>query len=644
MSCLKVIQRGSLGLVLLLGWAASAFAGPRMLTGVESGDAFGSAVTGAGDVNGDGIADFLVGAPGARGTAGITGTVSVYFGNVDSVFDAPDLVLEGEVAGDAFGFAVATAGDVNGDGYDDFLVGAPRADATALDAGRIYLFAGGPVLSASPARFWDGDLAGAHYGASVAGGFDFNRDGFMDFAAGAPESNQSATRAGQVKIYLGASNMGAVSQPTAFRFTGDQANWALGWSIDAAGDVDGDNYDDLIAGAPQPFDVNTGRAVIWFGQSSTLATPSRLVLSGEVGSDRFGFSVSGAGDRNQDGYDDVIVGAPGHDSQGFDKGAAYLFLGGFTVNGISDWKTTGGAGLDSLGYSVDGGKDVDGDQTSDLVIGAPGADNPAVNAGEVRLFYGGSYPSTAADTVFSPVVPDPGFESEDRFGAAVALGGDIAGGGRSEVLAGAPYGNDAAGAITGYVDLLPVLGVPVPVRLLSFFALRANGEAQLRWELEDTGLLAGLRVDVEERGDWQSLGSGWLAPSVTQFVDSNPPSGDARYRLSGLTRSGEVMQLGIADLSGREHPSVALRALDNPAYQTLAVRATLPAGFSELVIIDTAGREVRRLWRGTSQGETVLVNWDGRDREGHAVAEGLYVLHLRGERTSLSTKFVKLNR
>ena len=631
--------------LLLVTLAPTAWAGPGMLTGLESGDSFGASVTGAGDVNGDGIPDFLVGAPAARGVSGITGTVSLFLGNSDSIFTQPDLVFEGEVAGDAFGFAIAAAGDVNGDGYDDFLVGAPRNDGTALDAGRVYLFRGGTTLSEVPARSWDGDLAGAHYGASLAGGFDFNHDGFSDFAAGAPESNQNATRSGQVKIYLGASNISAISQPVAFRFTGDQANWALGWSMDAAGDLDGDLYDDLIVGAPQPFDLNSGRAVIWFGQSSTISIPSRLVLTGEVGSDRFGYSVSGAGDRNQDGYDEVIIGAPGHDSQGFDKGAAYVYLGGINVNAIADWKTVGGAALDSLGYAVDGGRDVDGDQIPDLAIGAPGGDSPAVNSGEVRLFYGSSYPSTAADTVFSPLVPDPGFESEDRFGASVALSGAVSGGVTSELLAGAPYGNDQTGTITGYVDLLPVSsGPPVPVRLLKFFALRANGEAELSWELEDAAQLSALRLEVDQAGTWEAITPGWVAPTEHRAVDPNPPTGEARYRLLGLTRSGSTIVLGIAYLSGQEHPPLALRALDNPCRQSLGIRATLPAGASQVVILDARGREVRRLWQGTSQGETVFLDWDGRDEGGQAVSSGLYVLHLRGDHASLTTKFVKLNR
>jgi hypothetical protein len=533
---------------------------------------------------------------------------------------------------------------VNGDGYDDFLVGAPRNDGSGFDAGRIYLFKGGPTISAIPARSWDGDLAGALYGASLAGGFDFNHDGFSDFAAGAPESNLSSTRAGQVKIYLGASNLNSIVQPTAFRFTGDQANWALGWSMDAAGDVDGDHFDDLIVGAPQPFDVNSGRAVIWFGQSSTSTTPARLVLTGEVGSDRFGFSVSGAGDRNNDGFDDVIVGAPGHDSQGFDKGAAYIFLGGLNVNSIADWKAIGGSGLDSLGYAVDGGQDVDGDQTPDVVIGAPGADLTAVNSGEVDVFYGSSYPSTAPDSVISPVVPDPGFESEDRFGAAVALAGPVFGGGTSQVLVGAPYGNDANGTITGYVDFLPIgAAPPVPVRLLSFFALRANGQAELRWGLDDAGLLAGLKLEVEQQGVWHDLGTGWLAPTTDRFVDPSPPSGEARYRLSALTRSGDTVRLGVTYLSGQEHPPIALRALDNPCRQSLGVRATLPVGWSHVDIVDLSGTEVRRLWSGQSSGETVVLNWDGRNGDGREVAQGLYILQMSSEHANLASKFVKLN-
>jgi len=100
----------------------------------------------------------------------------------------------------------------------------------------------------------------------------------------------------------------------------------------------------------------------------------------------------------------------------------------------------------------------------------------------------------------------------------------------------------------------------------------------------------------------------------------------------------------MAYLSGQEHPPLALRALDNPCRQSLGIRATLPSGASQVVILDARGREVRRLWQGTSQGETVFLDWDGRDEGGQAVSSGLYVLHLRGDHASLTTKFVKLNR
>ncbi|HET9235071.1 MAG TPA: integrin alpha, partial [Candidatus Eisenbacteria bacterium] len=93
-----------------------------MLTGEQSGDQFGRAVAAAGDVNGDGLADFLVGAPGGRGAGGVVGTVSLFLGAADSVFEPPALVFEGETAGDEFGYAVAGAGDVDNDGYDDFVV------------------------------------------------------------------------------------------------------------------------------------------------------------------------------------------------------------------------------------------------------------------------------------------------------------------------------------------------------------------------------------------------------------------------------------------------------------------------------------------------------------------------------------------
>ena len=641
MSHMKTV--GALLLATLLLSPALAWGNLGMLTGIQSGDQFGRAVAAAGDVNGDGIADFLVGAPGGHGAAGVTGTVSLYLGAPDSVFEPPALVFEGETAGDEFGYAVAGAGDVDGDGYDDFVVGAPGNDGAAFQAGRVYLFAGG-ASGVSFVNSWDGDIAGARFGLAVAGGFDFDHDGYDDFAAGAPESNQGATRAGLVKIFLGGSNM-TVTQPTAYRFAGDQANWALGWSLDAAGDVDDDNYDDLIAGAPQPYDVNAGRAVIWFGQASSSNTPSRVVLIGETGFDRFGYSVSGAGDRNQDGYDDVLVGAPGHDSQGMDKGAAYVFHGGFNMNLFFDWRVDGLVAGDSLGYAVDGGADTDGDEASDIVIGAPGADNPSGESGEVRLYYGSSLPSTDADTVFVPVVPALGFESDDRLGAAVALAGAIAGGTRSAILAGAPMGNDVSGTITGYVDLFSGrASPPVPVRLLSFDVVRTAAGAELRWDLEDAVLLSGLRLVTWRQGVETALHSGWLDPETRRYLDANPSQENARYGLWGLDRSGELLLLGYAHLGSPEPLLPRLFLANNPCRETLRVQATLPSGWGQVIVIDTQGRETRRLWEGQSLGETLELRWDGRDSGGREAAPGLYVVTLRGHGAVLTEKVIKLPR
>ena len=640
MSHLKAV--GTLALAILLVSSDAAWGSLGTLTGELSGDQFGRAVAAAGDVNGDGFADFLVGSPGGRGNAGVTGTVSLFLGAADSVFEPAAVVLEGETGGDEFGYAVAAAGDVDNDGYDDFVIGAPGNDGSAFQAGRVYLYAGG-ASGISLVDSWDGDLASARFGAALAGGFDFDNDGYDDFAAGAPESNQGATRAGLVKIYLGGSNM-TVTQPTAYRLIGDQANWALGWSLDAAGDVDDDNFDDLIAGAPQPNDVNAGRAVIWFGQASSSATPSRLVLIGETGFDRFGYSVSGAGDRNQDGYDDVLVGAPGHDSQGIDKGAAYVFLGGFNMNAIIDWTTRGEVASDSLGYAVDGGADTDGDGVPDIVIGAPGADNPAGESGEVRLYYGSSHPSTDADSVLIPVVPSLGYESDDRMGAAVAFAGAITGGTSSALIAGAPMGNDISGTITGYVDLFSGRDAPVPVRLLSFNIHRTASGSDLRWELEDAVLLSGLRLVTWQDGVETALHPGWLDPETRHFIDPNPPQGEARYGLWGLDRSGGALLLGFATQTAAEPLTPQLVLGNNPCRQSLSLRATLPSGWGRVLVIDAQGRETRRLWEGQGMGETLELLWDGRDSGGREAAPGIYFVSLRGGPAVLTEKVIKLPR
>ncbi|HET9235400.1 MAG TPA: hypothetical protein VFP10_14800, partial [Candidatus Eisenbacteria bacterium] len=269
----------------------------------------------------------------------------------------------------------------------------------------------------------------------------------------------------------------------------------------------------------------------------------------------------------------------------------------------------------------------------------------AGESGEVRLFYGSSHPSTEPDSVFIPVVPSLGYESDDRLGAAVALAGPIAAGTTSPILAGAPMGNDASGTITGYVDLFTGrTSPPVPVRLLRFGVLRTAAGAELEWELEDAVLLSGLRLVTWRDGVETSLHPGWLDPEARRFIDSNPPQGEARYGLWGLDRSGGTLLLGFATETSPEPLMPQLVLGNNPCRQSLSLRATLPSGWGRVLVIDAEGRETRRLWEGRGTGETLELRWDGRDSRGREAAPGIYFVSLRGGPAVLTEKVIKLPR
>ncbi|MFQ6092314.1 MAG: M6 family metalloprotease domain-containing protein, partial [bacterium] len=202
----------------------------------------------------------------------------------------------GEAAYDELGYSVSGAGDVNGDGFDDLIVGAPLNDAGGPDAGRAYLYSGttGALLYTLP-----GGGPGDHFGWSVSGAGDVNDDGYADLIVGAPLNDAGGADAGRAYIYSGAT--GTLLYP----FTGQAAGDWLGVSVSGAGDVNNDGYADLIVGAPlnDAGSTDAGRVYIYSGATGALL----YTFTGEAAVDQLGSSVSGAGDVNNDGCDDLIV-------------------------------------------------------------------------------------------------------------------------------------------------------------------------------------------------------------------------------------------------------------------------------------------------------------------------------------------------
>ncbi len=282
--------------------------------------------------------------------------------NLADLYGANGFKLSGEAVDDFAGVSVASAGDVNGDGFADVIVSASKADANGFDSGASYVVFGKASGFASNLNLSTLDgingfrLNGAdaqdYSGVSVASAGDVNGDGFDDLIIGAygvnaDESGASYIVFGKASGFTPSLHLGALDGSNGFKLNGAVAGDFSGWSVASAGDINGDGYDDMIVGAPYADRAgeDSGVGFVVFGKASGFAASLDLgTLDGTIGfrlnsvstGDHAGVSVASAGDVNGDGYDDVIVGAwSANASAFFETGASYVVFGkasGFTAS------------------------------------------------------------------------------------------------------------------------------------------------------------------------------------------------------------------------------------------------------------------------------------------------------------------------
>jgi PKD repeat protein len=342
-------------------------------------DTYGTSVAGLGDVNGDGYPDVAVGNYGSDATALNAGSAFVYFGG-PFMNSSQDLTLRGEpIVSGRFGVSVAGAGDVNGDGFGDIVVGASGVD-------RAYVYYGGPGIDSTP----DLILSGAPpemFGFSVAGAGDMNGDGFADVIVGAPGVGGGSFSGGRAYVYLGGTLPDATADRI---FTGTETGGRLGIRLSSAGDVNGDGYADVIVGADFTTESTPdatrgiGRAYVFFG-GATLDAIADLTFTGDGTRSSLGNYVSSAGDVNGDGYSDLLVSALLHDAGGPDAGRAYVLIGGPGADATADFVFTGEQAGDRFGVSVASAGDVDGDGRDEIIVGAYFNDATAGEAGRAYV-------------------------------------------------------------------------------------------------------------------------------------------------------------------------------------------------------------------------------------------------------------------
>ncbi len=475
-----------------LGGVLSLSGADLKLVAEAAGDRAGSHVAGAGDVDGDGLDDLLVGAPYEDSGAPYAGAAYLLLGGgALTVGTSPltlalaDLKLAGGNEEDFAGAAVSSAGDVDGDGLDEVLISAIREDSGGAEAGAAYLLMGGGALAAGSSLLelsaadlkLIGEADGDEAGFSVGGLGDVDGDGLDDILIGTSEEDSGGTDAGAAYLLMGggalASGVSTLDLSGAdAKLIGEGGGDEAGFSVGGLGDVDGDGVSELLIGAPYEDgggeDAGAAYLLLGGGGLSTGASAFELSdadrkLVGEDADDRAGFAIAGAGDVDGDGLDDLLVGAPFEDSGGDDAGAAYLLLGGGALSreaspldlSAADTKLTGETFDELASRSAAGVGDVDRDGLDDLLIGVPDNDSGGSTSGAAYLLLGGGALATgpsllelsAADVKLS------GESAGDFAGMDVSGPGDVDGDGFDDLLVGA-FSEDSVGLSAGAAYLV----------------------------------------------------------------------------------------------------------------------------------------------------------------------------------------------
>lgn len=360
------IQSGGKGVVQVYGGVDGHLL--YEMLGDKIGDEFGISAAMLSDIDGDGAADFMVGAAFNDWHASDAGSAYVYSGRSGALLKA----LHGQTTTGYFGASLAAAGDVDGDGFSDLLIGAPGDSTKASSGGAVFLYSGA-TFAPIDSIYFSRSLQ-AYFGSSVDGGKDVDGDGVADFIVGAPDDTRVTNQEGSATVYSGA------DRHVIWDVAGPSPVATLGRSVALLGDLDGDGQSEFAAGAPliDHGSTDAGSVFIYSGHDVSV----RAELDGSALQQELGASLASVGDVDEDGIADLLVGDD-TGTVGADAGAARLFSG---RTSRQLYRFDGERAGDHFGLGISATGDLDGDGLPDLVAGAPGADQNGNASGATYAF------------------------------------------------------------------------------------------------------------------------------------------------------------------------------------------------------------------------------------------------------------------
>jgi FG-GAP repeat len=595
----------------------------------SGGGRFGYSVANAGDVDGDGDDELVVGEP-YSGNSDFpdVGAAHLFNGSPTGLDYTPSWTVTGGILPAHFGYSVAGAGDFNGDGYADVLVGAPDYSFGTQPGGKSFLFLGSST-GLTTTFSWSawGTTVGDRWGASVSGAGDANGDGYADIIIGAPNKENGQTDEGYARVVFGA--------PTgisgSWNLEIDQAGANLGFAVSSVGDVNADGFCDIIVGAPN-YDaggqLSRGYATVYLGSADNVLDQAWWKI-GDAGGDVFGAAVSGGGDVNNDGYSDVLVGAPLHDAGGLNAGGAFLYLGNATGLDVNpSWMYFDWDDQSQFGFAVSCAGDATGDGFGDLIIGEPMRND----RGTVWAFYGGraglaswengvlKKPRQLLTDATTPIMLG-GISDEPSSFVMRILGRSARG--RSSIRT--EYQVASAGSgWSGAPRIGPAFETGVPVGGIgsaasaSVNASNLIGSTAYHWRIRFTG-----DSPYFPHTPWHSMpGNGAGATDLRTAPGATDVAGD-----------GAASSVPATLLAPHVGP--------NPCRDEATIAFALPAaGIARVTVHDVTGRRVATLLDAALAAGAQSVQWDVRDEGGRRVAAGLYLVRLEHGASATAAKLV----